>query len=66
MIDQLHIEILIKKGDIDAAYVSIKKALKMYPNYRAFVYDLANYFIEKKSIDEAIKHLKNYISIFRI
>jgi len=65
MIDQLDIEILIKKGDINAAYSSLKKALKKYPNYRAFVYELANYFIETKSADEAIKFLQSYVMIFK-
>jgi len=65
MIDQLDIEILIKKGDINAAYSSLKKALKKYPNYRAFVYELANYFIETKSADEAIKFLQSYLIIFK-
>ena len=65
MIDQLEIEILIKKGEINAAYTSIKKALKKYPNYRAFVYELANYFIEKKSANKAIKHIQSYLLIFK-
>ena len=65
MIDQLNIEILIKKGNINTAYSSLKKALKKYPNYRAFVYELANYFIETKSADEAIKFLQSYLIIFK-
>ena len=65
MIDQLEIEILIKKGDINAAYTSIKKALKKYPTYRAFVYELANYFIETNSQNEAIKFLQSYVLIFK-
>jgi len=65
MIDQLNIEILIKKGNINTAYSSLKKALKKYPNYRAFVYELANYFIETKSADEAIKFLQSYVMIFK-
>ena len=65
MVDQLNIEILIKKGDINEAYLVIKKALIKYPNYRAFVYELANYLIEKKSTNEAVKFLQNYIRIFK-
>ncbi len=65
MIDQLEIKILIKKGDINAAYTSIKKALKKYPNYRAFIYELANYFIETNSQNEAIKLLQSYVLIFK-
>jgi len=65
MIDQLEIEFLIQKGDINAAYTSIKKALKKYPNYRAFIYALANYFIETKSEKEAIKFLQSYVVIFK-
>tara|TARA_B100000787_G_scaffold168584_1_gene157625 strand:+ start:505 stop:1935 length:1431 start_codon:yes stop_codon:yes gene_type:complete len=64
MIDQLNIEILLKKGDIDAAFLAIKKALIKYPNYRSFVYALANYFIETKSINEAVKFLESYVKIF--
>jgi beta-barrel assembly-enhancing protease len=64
MIDQLNIEILIKKGDINNAYLAIKKALTKYPNYRAFVYELGNYLIEKKSAKQAIKFLQSYTSIF--
>jgi len=65
MIDQLEIKILIKKRDINAAYKSIKKALKKYPNYRAFVYELANYLIETKSEKEAIKFLQSYVRIYK-
>ena len=65
MIDQLEIEILIKKGDMTAANSSLKKAIKKYPNYRAFVYGLANYFIETKSANEAIKILQSYIMTFK-
>ena len=65
MIDQLNIEILIKKGDINDAYLAIKKALIKYPNYRAFVYGLANYLIEKKSVKEAVKFLQSYTRIFQ-
>jgi predicted Zn-dependent protease len=64
MIDQLDIEIQLKKGDINMAYALIKKALKKYPNYRAFVYKLADYFIEKKSINEAISFLQSYVLTF--
>ncbi len=65
MIDKLNIEILLKKGDINSAYLTIKKALTRYPNYRAFVYELANYYIEIKSIKEAIKLLQNYVLAFK-
>jgi predicted Zn-dependent protease len=65
MIDQLNIEILIKKGDINDAYLAIKKALIKYPNYRVFVYGLANYLIEKKSVEEAVKFLQSYTRIFQ-
>ena len=65
MIDLLNIEILLKKGDINLAYLAMKKALMKYPNYRAFVYKLANYYIEVGSIKEAIELLQNYILIFR-
>jgi len=61
MIEQLNIEFLIKKGDINAAYEAIKKALKKYPNYRAFIYELANYLIEKNSIKDAIKFIQSYL-----
>ena len=64
MIDQLNIKILLEKGDIEPAYLVIKKALNKYPNYRAFVYELANYLIKKKSIDEAVEFLENYVKIF--
>jgi predicted Zn-dependent protease len=65
MIDKLNIEILLKKGDINSAYLTIKRALTRYPNYRAFVYELANYYIEIKSIKEAIKLLQNYVLAFK-
>ena len=65
MIDKLNIEILLKKGDINSAYLTIKKALTRYPNYRAFVYELANYYIEIKSIKEAIKLLQSYVLVFK-
>jgi len=65
MIDKLNIEILLKKGDINRAYLTIKKALTRYPNYRAFVYELANYYIEIKSIKEAIKLLQSYVLVFK-
>ena len=61
MIEQLNIEFLIKKGEINAAYEAIKKALKKYPNYRAFVYELANYLIEMNLIKDAIKFIQNYL-----
>jgi predicted Zn-dependent protease len=61
MIEQLNIEFLIKKGDINAAYEAIKKALKKYPNYRAFIYELANYLIETNSIKDAIKFIQSYL-----
>ena len=61
MIEQLNIEFLIKKGDINAAYEAIKKALKKYPNYRAFIYELANYLIETNLIKDAIKFIQNYL-----
>ena len=64
MIDQLNIKILLEKGDIEPAYLAIKKALNKYPNYRAFVYELANYLIKKNSIDEAVEFLENYVKIF--
>jgi len=64
MIDQLNIKILLEKGDIEPAYLVIKKALNKYPNYRAFVYELANYLIKKNSIDEAVEFLENYVKIF--
>ena len=64
MIDQLNIKILLKKGKTDEAYLALKKALIKYPNYRAFVYELANYFIEKKSINDAVKFLQSYVKIF--
>ena len=64
MVEQLNIEILLKKGDTKQAYSAIKNALIKYPNYRAFVYDLANYFIQGNSIKEAIKFLQSYIKIF--
>ena len=65
MIDKLNIEILLKKGDINSAYLTIKKALTRYPNYRVFVYELANYYIEIKSIKEAIKLLQSYVLSFK-
>ena len=65
MIDKLNIEILLKKGDINSAYLTIKKALTRYPNYRVFVYELANYYIETKSIKEAIKLLQSYVLAFK-
>ena len=65
MIDQLNIKILLEKGDIEPAYLAIKKALNKYPNYRSFVYELANYLIKKKSIDEAVEFLENYVKIFK-
>ena len=65
MIDKLNIEILLKKGDINSAYLTIKKALTRYPNYRVFVYELANYYIETKSIKEAIKLLQSYVLVFK-
>ena len=64
MIDQLNIEYLIKKGDTKLAYEAIKKALKKYPNYRAFVYELANYLIQTNSVNDAIKFLQNYLIAF--
>ena len=64
MIDQLNIQILLKKDDKDKAYKAIKNALKEYPNYRAFIYELAEYLIYKKSINEAIKFLQRYSQIF--
>ena len=65
MIDQLNIEILLKKGDINNAYIAIQKAITTYPTYRAFVYQLANYYIETRSIKEAIKFLQSYVLVFR-
>jgi len=65
MIEQLNIEILLKKGNTDAAFIAIQKALTKYPNYRAFIYALANYFIQTKSINEAIKFLEKYVKIFQ-
>jgi len=65
MIEQLNIEILLSKGEINKAYLSMKEALKKYPNYRAFIYGLANYFIEMKSINESIEFLQSYTTVFR-
>ena len=45
--------------------LTLKKALKRYPIYRAFVYELANYFIETNSQNEAIKFLQSYVLIFK-
>ena len=65
MIEQLNIEFLIKKGDINLAYEAINKALKKYPKYRAFVYELANYLIQKNLVNDAIKFLQNYLLIHK-
>ena len=65
MIDLLNIEILLKKGDSNIAFSAIKKSLTKYPNYRAFVYKLANYYIDRRLIKEAIKLLQSYVLIFR-
>jgi len=65
MVDQLNIEILLKRGDINSAYKAITKSLKKYPNNRVFVYGLANYFIERKLATEAIKFLRSYVFVFR-
>jgi len=65
MIDQLNIEILLKKGDVNNAYIAIQKAITTYPTYRAFVYQLANYYIKTRSIKEAIKFLQSYVLVFR-
>ena len=65
MIEQQNIEILLSKGEINKAYLSMKEALKKYPNYRAFIYGLANYFIEMKSINESIEFLQSYTTVFR-
>ena len=64
MIDLLNIKIFLKKGESNAAYLALKKALIKYPNYRAFVYELGNHFIEIKSTNEAIKFLQSYVKIF--
>ena len=65
MIDQLNIEILLKKGDVNNAYIAIQKAITTYPTYRAFVYQLANYYIKTRSIKEAIEFLQSYVLVFR-
>ena len=65
MIDQLNIEILLKKGDVNNAYIAIQKAITTYPTYRAFVYQLANYYIKTRAIKEAIEFLQSYVLVFR-
>jgi len=64
MIDQLNIKILLKRGDVEPAYLAMKKALIKYPNYRAFVYELANYLIKKRSITEAVEFLESSAKTF--
>jgi predicted Zn-dependent protease len=65
MVEQLNIEILLKKGDMNGAYKAITKSLEKYPNNRVFVYGLANYFIERKLATKAIKFLRSYMLVFR-
>jgi len=65
MVEQLRVEILLKRGDLNSAYQVLSRALKKYPNQRVFVYGLANYLIERKLAAEAIKLLRSYVLVFR-
>ena len=65
MVDQLRVEILLKRGDLNSAYQVLSRSIKKYPKHRIFIYGLANYFIEKKLATEAIKFLRSYVLVFR-
>tara|TARA_B100000768_G_C11275687_1_gene375818 strand:+ start:59 stop:1489 length:1431 start_codon:yes stop_codon:yes gene_type:complete len=65
MVEQLRVEILLKRGDLNSTYQVLSRALKKYPNHRIFVYGLANYFIARKLSAEAIKFLRSYLLVFR-
>ncbi len=52
-----------KKGDIDNAVLSIRKAVELNPNKTAYYNNLGSILIEKGNVDEAVKVLKKSISI---
>ena len=65
MVEQLRVEILLKRGELNSAHQVLSRALTKYPNHRIFIYGLANYFIERKLATEAIKFLRSYVLVFR-